>query len=248
MPALLAWCAGWLIWHLTPSPWDLPLSTLPVLAAVVLCGGRTRRIVLLLGWGLSLWLLVGSERLPAWVWLLALMLLLLAYPLSAWRDAPVFPTPQGALDELRQRLPLPPQSRVLDAGCGTGAGLRALRSAFPGAHCEGIERSLPLALWARLRCPWAVILHGDIWRRDWSPYTLVYLFQRPESMARAWDKARHEMAEGSWLVSLEFRIAGVRAHSSWPLPGDRRIWVYRVPGLHVASSRRGRSPISRVST
>lgn len=231
------------MWHLTPAPWDLPLSALPVAIAVLLCAGRTRRAVLALGWVLSWSLLVGFERWPAWVWLVALAMLLLAYPLGAWRDAPVFPTPIGALDRLPVHLALTPGARILDAGCGTGAGLRALRSAFPQAAIVGIERSLPLAIWARWRCPWAVILHGDIWRGSWSGYALVYLFQRPESMSRAWEKARQDMVDGGWLVSLEFPVEGRRPQATWTLPGERRVWVYRIG----ASSRRPSLPIEQPS-
>lgn len=239
----MAWAAAWLVWHLTPAPWDLPLSAVPVAAAVVWCSGRTRRVVLVLGWGLSWWLLVGHERWPAWVWLAALAVLLLAYPLSAWRDAPLFPTPTGALDRLSEHLRLAADARLLDAGCGTGAGLQALRTAFPHATIVGIERSAPLVFWARWRCPWAVILHGDIWRCSWSGYSLVYLFQRPESMSRAWEKARQDMVDGGWLVSLEFPVEGRRPHATWTLPGDRRVWVYRIG----ASSRRTRLPIEQPS-
>ena len=34
--------------------------------------------------------------------------LLLVYPLNAWRDAPIFPTPSGALQGLAAQLALPP--------------------------------------------------------------------------------------------------------------------------------------------
>ena len=37
---------------------------------------------------------------------------------------------------------------------------------------------------------------------------MVYLFQRPESMERAFAKATHELAPGCWLVSLEFAVPG----------------------------------------
>jgi hypothetical protein len=240
LPALLAWAAGWLLWHSLQSPWDLPVSTLPVALAIGCVRGRTRRAVLLLGWLLSLWLLIGSDRLPAWIWLIALGALLLAYPISAWRDAPVFPTPAGALDPLAQRVHLPAQACVLDAGCGTGAGLKALRRAFPQARHHGIERSLVLTLWARLRCPWAVIFHGDIWQQSWAGSSLVYLFQRPESMQRAWEKACREMTDGSWLVSLEFRIEGQRPQASWPLGPGKRLWLYKIK----RSSPNTRPPIT----
>ena len=52
----------------------------------------------------------------------------------------------------------------------------------------------PLRWLCARRCPWARVAQGDLWRADWSGYQLVYLFQRPESMARAWAKGCAEMA------------------------------------------------------
>ena len=75
--------------------------------------------------------------------------------------------------------------RVLDAGCGLGHGLQALRHAYPKAQFYGIEWSATLRWLCALRLPWARISRGDIWLADWSGYQMVYLFQRPESMARA---------------------------------------------------------------
>ena len=57
-------------------------------------------------------------------------------------------------------------------------------------------------------------------------YQVVYLFQRPESMARALAKAQAEMAPGSWLVSLEFEVAGQPCHSRLQAPDGRPVWVY----------------------
>ena len=93
---------------------------------------------------------------------------------------------------------------MLDAGCGLGDGLLALRAAYPDAQLHGIERSWPLRCLCALRCPWARVRQGDVWRANWSPYALVYVFQRPESMLRALEKAGAELRPGSWLVSLEF--------------------------------------------
>jgi hypothetical protein len=163
---------------------------------------------------------------PAWVWLLPLALLLLAYPLGAWRDAPVFPTPRGALDPLAALLPLPAGARVLDAGCGLGDGLQALRRAWPEARIEGIERSWPLRWFAALRCPWATVRQGDMWAQSWQGCGLVYLFQRPESMARAWAKAEREMACGSWLVSLEFAVPDQQPMAMHRCANGKPVWVY----------------------
>jgi trans-aconitate methyltransferase len=95
-------------------------------------------------------------------------------------------TLEGAACQAPLALPL----RVLDAGCGLGDGPAALRSAYPQVALDGIEWSWPLRVACALRCPWARVRRADMWKTDWSGYQMVYLFQRPESMARAAAKAR----------------------------------------------------------
>jgi hypothetical protein len=154
---------------------------------------------------------------------------LLLYPLNAWRDAPLFPTPPQALDALALNAPLPPGARVLDAGCGLGHGLHALRRAYPHARLEGVEWSWPLAWAARLRCRFASVRRADLWAHSWAGYGLIYLFQRPESMARALAKAQAEMAPRSWLASLEFEVTGWLPHARLSCPDGRPLWLYRLP-------------------
>ena len=141
--------------------------------------------------------------------LLALALLLLVYPLNAWRDAPLFPTPPDALNDLPDAAPLEPGARVLDAGCGLGDGLIALRQAYPLARLEGLEWSRPLRWLCARRCPWARVAQGDLWRADWSGYQLVYLFQRPESMARAAAKAQALEAQGVRVARTPTQVADI---------------------------------------
>ena len=231
-PALIAWAGAWAL-HALLLPRAGPLAALLAGCALgtlaSLWGTRWwRRVLIALGFPLSL-ALTGAAALPAWAWLIPLLLLLAVYPLNAWRDAPLFPTPAGALQGLETLAPLPPEARVLDAGCGLGDGLRALRQAYPQARLAGLERSWPLRWLCALRCPWARVRQGDIWLADWSSYQLVYLFQRPESMTRALVKAG-EMAPGSWLVSLEFPLPGVAPQAQWPVrEGGRMVWVYCLP-------------------
>jgi SAM-dependent methyltransferase len=113
--------------------------------------------------------------------------------MHAWRDAPVFPTPLKALRYVPRYAILPAQAKILDAGCGAGDGLKALREAYINAQWIGIEFSRPLAWVAKFRCPWAEVRCGDIWLDDWGAYDMVYLFQRPETMPRAVEKAKAEM-------------------------------------------------------
>lgn len=230
LPALLVWASAWAVFiSLARAGWGVALALLAGAALGVLGSvlGHSwwRRFMLALGFPLSL-LASGLVSLPAWLWLLPLGFVLLVYPINAWRDAPIFPTPLAALDGLPGVIALAPGARVLDAGCGLGAGLRALRRAWPEAELHGLEWSWPLRWACALRCPWARVRRADIWRASWADYQVVYLFQRPESMARALAKAQAEMAPGSWLVSLEFEVAGQACHRRLQAPDGRPVWVY----------------------
>ena len=233
LPALLAWGLAWLAF------WGLPrlgLSGMAALGWACAAGvgfslwGDTwwRRAMVGLGFPLSL-ALSGAATLPAWAWLLPLALLLLIYPLNAWRDAPLFPTPAHALRDLAAQAPLPKGALVLDAGCGLGDGLKALREAYPQAQLQGLEFSWPLTALCALRCPWARVRRGDIWRADWQAYGLVYLFQRPESMPRAVAKAQAQLKPGCWLVSLEFEATALQPQAVLQAPDGRPVWAYQMP-------------------
>lgn len=233
LPAVLVWAASWGLFRavlaLGAAPWlALLVASGAGLLASVLGTTPWRRLLMALGFPLAL-LLGGAANWPAWAWLLPLAVLALVYPLNAWRDAPLFPTPAGALAGLAQRAPLPPGALVLDAGCGLGHGLQALRSAYPQARLQGVEWSWPLRMAAAVRCPWASVRQGDMWRADWRPYAMVYLFQRPESMGRAVAKARAELAPGAWLVSLEFEATELQPAARLQAPDGRAVWVYRAP-------------------
>ncbi|QXL83862.1 class I SAM-dependent methyltransferase [Comamonas sp. NLF-1-9] len=233
LPALLAWALCWLLylllWRTLGALAAMLLATLTGLIASVATRRWWRRVLVAAGFPLSL-AFSGHALFAAWVWLLPAAMLLLVYPLHAWRDAPLFPTPPGALDALPAAAPLPAGAHILDAGCGLGDGLRALRRAYPQARLHGLEWSWPLRWLCALRCPWAQVRRADIWAADWNGYQLVYLFQRPESMSRALIKSA-EMAPGSWLVSLEFALPDVPAHACLRTPAGRPLWIYQAPCL-----------------
>ena len=234
LPALLAWTAGWIAMTLLARSTVLApglavaagvlVSATPALLATTFW----RRVIVAAGFPLSLLVTGVGAILPAWAWLLPLAALALAYPVTAWRDAPVFPTPHDALAGLDRHIALASSASILDAGCGLGHGLRALRAVWPQARLAGVEWSWPLTLATKLRCPWARVTRGDMWRGSWAAHDLVYLFQRPESMARALAKADAEMHAGSWVVSLEFEAVGRQPHVRMQMPSGRPIWIYRV--------------------
>ncbi|WP_246312462.1 class I SAM-dependent methyltransferase [Pseudaquabacterium terrae] len=231
LPALLAWLAAGSAWRLLDGGVFALAIGIVISGAAALAWpgiGRWRRLLIGAGFPLAVLLhALATGALPAWAWLLPCALLLLAYPLRAWRDAPLFPTPPDALTGLQALVALPAGARVLDAGCGLGHGLQALHDALPAAQIEGIEFSRPLALVARRRCGFARITRGDMWRQDWSGFDLVYLFQRPESMARAAEKAGRELRPDAWLASLEFEVPGVQPSAVLRSVAGKPVWLYR---------------------
>lgn len=243
LPALAAWAMAWAVHaSVMHREWP-PLIGLGAGVAITgvwawFVGSRWRRLIVLAGFPLSV-LLLARPEIPAWAWGVAALPLWVLYPKRAWQDAPLFPTPAEALEGLAWGWPDDPPRRILDAGCGLGHGLHALRAQWPKAELHGIEWSATWAWLARRRCPFATVTRGDMWEADWSGYDLVYVFQRPESMARVLAKAEAELAPGSWLVSLEFDL---------PADLERRpdFSVQSRPGKPVMAWRIGR-PVRRPS-
>jgi SAM-dependent methyltransferase len=244
LPALLAWIGAWCIWAVAVAA-QLPSTVAFVLASAASlwmawpCKGSMRRGLVLMGFPVSAWALGAASALPAWAWLLMLLPLLAAYPLRAWQDAPFFPTPSQALQGLDKLVGTP--LRVLDAGCGLGHGLDALRTLWPQAKLHGVEYSAPLAWGAALRCAVcktkATVQRGDLWATPWSDFDVVYVFQRPESMARVFAKAAKEQRPGAWLVSLEFEVPGQRPVARLQGPGRKPLWVYQPAGALARAAK-----------
>jgi hypothetical protein len=235
--AMAFWLASWLVYTVLLTLSMSPLMGMMITATLAILvvrrrTGRWRQFILICGFLVS-WLLMtpwsGLGYVPSWIWLLPLVGLLIGYPIQAWADAPLFPTPQHALRGLHSKASMPPGARIVDAGCGLGHGLHALLKEFPQAQLEGIERSIPLALICAWRCPWAKVKTADIWQADWSVYDMVYLFQRPESMTKAQLKARSELKPGAWLVSLEFEMEDCIATEKMALSHGKMVWLYQMP-------------------
>ena len=245
LPALWVWASAWLLFaalRMIDVPLWLSLMLGSALGAACSLWGRTpwRRGLLAAGFPLSL-LCSGvagaAGQIPAWAWLLPLALLAVLYPVRSWRDAPLFPTPQGALRGLARAVPLTASARILDAGCGLGDGLRELHREYPQAAIVGLEWSWPLRLACAWRARFAEVRRADIWAADWSTFELVYLFQRPESMPRAVAKASRELRPGAWLASLEFEALMLKRQAVHACADGRIVWLYRAPFTASAGHR-----------
>jgi hypothetical protein len=234
LPAFAAWGMCWIVFGaLRRAGFDdataFALSGGGGAGLALLGATPWRRVFIGCGFPISFAMSGSASTLPAWLWLLPLALLAFVYPWRTWRDAPLFPTPAGALAGLAHCVPLDRGAAVLDAGCGLGAALLELRREYPEAALVGIEWSWPLRIACAWRCRFARVRRGDIWRANWAPFALVYLFQRPESMANAVDKGARELAPGAWLASLEFEAAALQPQHVLHGPDGRPLWLYRAP-------------------
>jgi SAM-dependent methyltransferase len=249
VPAVVVWLACWAS-HLGVvaaggPPWAGFVAGVAVsLAGTLLAATGMRRAVIVAGFPLSLALAGMAGPLPPWLWLVPVVALLALYPVRTWRDAPLFPTPRGALRGLGRLAPVSGTrgrggARILDAGCGLGDGLRALRDEYPHCSIEGLEWSWPIWVACGIRCPWADVRRGDLWKESWADYDLVYLFQRPETMHRAVEKARRELRPGAYLVSLDFEAAELKPTAVLHTEHGRTAWVYR-PSVEEHTHRLGR--------
>jgi SAM-dependent methyltransferase len=250
LTALACWAVSWAGWAVLQSAglasgWATAAGLVINTALGVRIRPGWRAVIVVLGWPLSLALLAPGARLPPWAWLLLLAVLLALYPLRAWRDAPWYPTPRGALAGLaaltrwRAGVVAP---RILDAGCGQGAGLRELRREYPAGTLVGVEWSWSLWLLCRWRCGFADVQRADLWAQSWADFDLVYLFQRPETLARALAKAQQEMRPGSWLASLEFGHADQLPAALLRGNGRRAVWLYRISAGPTPAQARGKPP------
>jgi SAM-dependent methyltransferase len=247
LPALLVWVLAWggheVTRALAGPPWAaFCVACVIGLAGTMLGNSRLQRVIIAAGFPVSLAALGMGTALPVWIWLLPLVGLLILYPIRTWGDAPLYPTPRRALEGLHAAAPLAGErsrggARILDAGCGVGDGLKALRSEYPHATIDGVEWSWPLVAICGLRCPWADVHQGDLWKVNWHGYDLVYLFQRPESMFRAVEKASREMRPSAYLVSLEFEAPEPKPVATLLGPGGQRVFVYR-PATDPDSGKR----------
>lgn len=250
LPAVLCWAAAWAAFSALRAGGlgaglALVLATGVGAALALAVDGRWRRLLTAAGFPLSLLALGAAGPVAPAVWIGAAALLLVLYPLRAWRDAPFFPTPAAALAGL-PGVVQPAPAHVLDAGCGLGHGLLALRRLWPEAKLAGLEWSAPLAWLAARRLPGVAVRRADMWQASWAGHDLVYLFQRPESMARAWTKAQAELAPGAWLVSLEFEVPGVAPVARLEGAG-RPVWVYRVGGAKAVAGATDGAPAAGFS-
>ncbi len=233
-PALLAWGWSWLAYNAAQKV-EIPhwaAILIPLIFSLIWTlheESRWRKLFIFAGFPLSWAILQGSPEQSPWLWFLPIPALLLIYPPQTWKDAPIFPTPANALQGIEKLVPINTKDAILDAGCGLGHGMKALKSAYPQARIHGSERSIPLVIACWALHTWAKVSRADMWRQSWSDFKIVYVFHRPDTMPQAMKKAKSELKKGAWLLSLEFFDPDYTPTATWTCPDGRKVYAYQAP-------------------
>ncbi|OLP53243.1 hypothetical protein BJF92_00255 [Rhizobium rhizosphaerae] len=182
-------------------------------------------------------LVLYSDALPGWAYLVAFLLCLLLYWNSATEQVPLYLT-NGRTAAALAALARERGARSLaDLGSGLGDVVVRVARACPDVAVAGIETA-PLAFaLSRLRVALARagnarIHYRSLWDEDLAAYDLVYCFLSPVPMPRLYEKALREMRPGTLLVSNSFIVPDVAPERVIEVEDGRRtrLHVYRMRG------------------
>jgi len=233
-----------LVYLLALLPWRMSLFSVALLQGVVAAG---------IGWrlGLSRWwlwinlaflpalLVMQRADLPAWLFLLGFVLLLLVNWNSLRERVPLYLSGRRAQQQLQRCLSeREPPLRFVDLGCGTAGTLLQLARHCPRGQFVGVETAPLLFVFAWLRCLLqenCSIRYQSLWRVDLAGFDIAYCFLSPVPMPRLWRKAAGEMRAGSWLISNTFEIPGVPADRKLEINEGRQtaLLLWRMKGAEI---------------
>lgn len=186
---------------------------------------------------------VMAERLqaPAWLYALALALLVLVYGAVFRTGVPLFLSSRAAARTLASWLPAERPLRIVDLGSGSGSLVRMLATAHPRWRLTGLELAWLPWWWSRLRARGLVnerMLRGDLWKHPLHEYDVVYAFLSPQPMAALWAHVQRQLPAGGWLVSNNFEVPGRRPDRVLKVRDRRRtrLLLYRVEAAERPSA------------
>ncbi|MBL4614675.1 MAG: class I SAM-dependent methyltransferase [Magnetovibrio sp.] len=150
--------------------------------------------------------------LPAWVFLIVFVVLMLVYSNASKERVPLYLTNRTtwvALSQLicQQTRPQQSPSQFIDLGCGLGGTLTYLAKKHPDWEFVGVESAPGPYLISKIRtlnCSNATVRFQSLWNADLSTFDVVYAFLSPAPMPRLLDLGERTMKPGSLLVSNSF--------------------------------------------
>lgn len=154
------------------------------------------------------WLLL-QLGVPAWVYLLGFILLVLIYWGTIKGDVPLFlssPAVSLALSDIVRR---EQAESLIDLGAGIGSVVLPLANRFPHLRITAVERApIPWLIlsWRCRRFKNIKICRDNFWDYPLANDSVVFAFLSPKVMTRLDEKCRNELGAGNLLVSSAFPL------------------------------------------
>ena len=155
------------------------------------------------------------------------------------QDVRFEPTPMPVVRALLELAEVGPQDVVYDLGSGDGRIPIAAAREF-GARGVGIEIDPALVKQAQANARAAGVedkvefFLGDMYAADVRPATVVTLFLHPGPNLKLRDKLRSDLRPGSRVVSYVWDMGEWKPTAVRPV-GERRIFLWRIPGDHASA-------------
>jgi SAM-dependent methyltransferase len=156
--------------------------------------------------------LARQLNMPAWISLVAFLLLVLFYWSTFRTRVPLYLSDRRAWQALPPLLPEARPFRFIDLGSGLGGVPFYLEPRFPQGRFHGTEIAPAPWLISRARA-WLKRSRVQFMRRDYTAldlgdYDVVFAFLSPAAMPGLWQQAQDQMRSGSLFVSLSFGVNG----------------------------------------
>ncbi len=148
-------------------------------------------------------------QLPAWIYLLAALLLGLVFWGTVKGDVPLFLSSSAVGDALMTILADEHAASFADLGAGIGTVVLPIAHQLPEVRIDALERApMPwlLAYWRCRNLPNVQVCRGSLWSSNLGEYDVVFAYLSPLVMARVGEKVRRDMREGSLFISSSFPI------------------------------------------
>lgn len=155
------------------------------------------------------WLLL-QLGVPAWVYWLGFMLLVLIFWGTVKGDVPLFLSSPAVSQALSVIVRQAQADSLIDLGAGIGSVVIPLANQFPQMHITAVEQApLPwlILAWRCRRFKNIQICRDDFWHYPLADYSVVFAFLSPGVMTRLDEKCRNELGEGNLLVSSTFPVS-----------------------------------------
>lgn len=172
-------------------------------------------------------------QLPAWFYLLTVLLLALIFWGTVKGDVPLFLSSTGVTDAVAAIVERENAGAFAELGAGIGSVAVPVAQQHPMITVEAWERApLPwlITAWRCRKLPNISAKRTSFWDSDLGPYDVVFAFLSPAVMLELGEKVRREMRPGSLFISSSFPVPDWEPEAIEQIEDRRKtkLFCYRV--------------------